>query len=366
MNNENWNIQSAPFLVGVVSNTSVTTDLCFDGLAGLDTSITFRYIDPYDRDASPMDDCDIIVFVRHLFMAVYQAAFQEAKRREKPLYLLVDDNFVVLSGEKQPNPADDEIFKHYGQPIFRDTLRQMDGILSASSALTEFYESYHHNILPFGAISDRMIQPRRALASDDLRVGFFGGSFRAETLRREVLPALKTAAAKRPVTLVAGPSVQKFQDEIDDAGIDLVVIPVISNFRRFIRTWQSLGIDVAVHPKGETANIKYKTPNAVLVSHYLGAVPIVWDEPAYFGMGEANGVLKVGDIDFASALSSIEKTARREVLLTALATFCDSTFSPIANIRTLRRLRQQLWPELHGDWQEVAGLPSIGESHDHT
>lgn len=347
-------------LVGVVSNTSVTTDLCFDGLAGLDPTILFRFIDPYGRDASLMDDCDIIIFVRHLFMPVYQAAFQEAKRREKPLYLLVDDNFVVLAGEKQPNPADDAIFKHYAEPIFQETLKDMAGILSASPALTEFFRSYHETILPFGPTADRSIAPRRAAVAEDLRVGFFGGAFRAEALRCEVLPALKAVARKRPVTLVAGPSVERFREEIEGAGIKLALVPIIANFRRFVRTWQSHGINVAVHPRGETANIKYKTPNAVLVSHYLGAVPIVWDEPAYTGIGEADGLLKIVDTDFATALASIGTPSNREAFMARLATFCDSTFSPFSNIRTLRQLRERLWPAQHGDWRMVAP-PSIGE-----
>lgn len=362
MNNGDWEFRPPTFLVGVVSNTSVTTSLCFGGLVGLDPDIRFQFIDPYTRDWQLMDNCDVVIFVRHIFMPAYKDALEQAKQRRKPTYLLVDDNFVALAGEKQPNPIDNEIFKSYAQPIFREKLQEMDGILSASLALTEFFQSYHHVIFPFGAISDHRIKPLRSAPTDDLRVGFFGGGFRAEAFRIHVLPELKELAAKRPVTVVAGPSVEKFRDEIDRSGIELVTVPVLGDFRHFIAKWQSLKIQVAVHPKGETINIKYKTPNAILVSHYLGAVPIVWDEPAYVGIDESSGTLKVGDKDFRTLLASVETAPQREALLVKVAHFSDSTFSPATNISTIRELRGRLWPALYGGWKPVQRMPTIGEA----
>ncbi|WFP75508.1 hypothetical protein [Mesorhizobium sp. WSM4906] len=348
MNNGYWEgLEPTSMLVGVISNTSATTALCFDGLSGIDPKISFRFIDPYKRDASEMDDCDVLIFVRHLFMPAYKEAFVQAKRRGKLMYLLVDDNFVTLAGERQANPIDEEIFKPYGQPIFKETLEEMDGVLCASAALTEFFQSYHHTILPFGAVSDRTIKPIRSTPTDDVRIGFFGGGFRIEALKEQVLPALKNVAERQPVTLFAGPNVEKFREQIEGAGIRFVTVPLRSNFREFVAEWQSLGLQVAVHPKGETKNVKYKTANAVLVSHYLGAVPLLSDEPAYASIGKAQGVLKIGrnTKNFSTALASIETASQRDILLARMARFCETNFDPMANIETIRKLRCNGWAE---------------------
>ncbi|MBZ9706081.1 hypothetical protein LB543_05020 [Mesorhizobium sp. ESP7-2] len=345
MNNGYWEGIEPPMLVGVISNTSATTALCFDGLSGLDPKITFRFIDPYKRDASAMDDCDVLIFVRHLFMPAYKEAFEQAQIRGKPVYLLIDDNFVTLAGEKQANPVDNEIFRPYAQPIFKETLAKIDGILSASRALTEFFRPYHPTILPFSAVSDRTITPIRSAPTDDLRVGFFGGAFRAEAFKDDVLPALKSIAERWPVTLFAAPHVEKIREQIDCDGLRLVTVPFHHDFREFIAEWQALELHAAVHPKGNSQNVKYKTANAVLVSHYLGAVPVLPDEAAYAGLGETDGVLKIGGArNLSKVMARIETASQRDLLLAGLARFCETAFDPTANMETVRRLRRDFSP----------------------
>jgi hypothetical protein len=74
------------------------------------------------------------------------------------------------------------------------------------------------------------------------------------------------------------------------AGIQ--VIHARSDFRRFVLEWQRLAPAVVLHPYGETANIANKSLGSILAAAYLGAIPIVGDEPAYAGIGESEGVLK--------------------------------------------------------------------------
>ena len=63
------------------------------------------------------------------------------------------------------------------------------------------------------------------------------------------------------------------------------------DFRQFVREWRRFAPDILLHPAGATSNAPYKTPTAAIVARYLGAVPVVSDEPAYQGWSEADGVL---------------------------------------------------------------------------
>ncbi len=75
---------------------------------------------------------------------------------------------------------------------------------------------------------------------------------------------------------------------------EIVVLPMERSFRQHIRAWRRFGPDILLHPAGATANAPFKSPTAAIVAGYLGAIPVVAEEPAYQGWGEAEGVLRLG------------------------------------------------------------------------
>jgi hypothetical protein len=88
-------------------------------------------------------------------------------------------------------------------------------------------------------------------------------------------------------------------------GAEIVALAPERSFRQFVRRWRSYAPDILLHPRGETANAPFKCPTAVIVAGYLGAVPVVADEPAYEGWTPADGVVRLGkgacELDEAAA-----------------------------------------------------------------
>jgi plasmid stabilization system protein ParE len=120
-----------------------------------------------------------------------------------------------------------------------------------------------------------------------LRIGCFGGAFRRASFRKHILPAARDMDRARPVELVVTAALAEKPDSPM-----LTIAPFQLDFAAFVTAWRGLALNGVAHPYGETGNIAYKGPGSVLAASYLGAAPIVADEPAYAGMDETMGVLK--------------------------------------------------------------------------
>ena len=101
-------------------------------------------------------------------------------------------------------------------------------------------------------------------------------------------------------------------------------LPFEPDFPRFVAAWRAAEPDILVHPPGQTANLAMKGPGTLLAALYLGAAPVVADEPAYSGLGIAQGVLRADDSVAAwrAALAYLaEPDTRRQHLARLLAHF---------------------------------------------
>jgi hypothetical protein len=127
-----------------------------------------------------------------------------------------------------------------------------------------------------------------------LTVALPGGDFRAIGLDGEPIERLGAMAAAEPIRVVATAAAARAVEPHLGAA-EIVVLPPERSFRQFVRRWRLYGPDILLHPEGATANAPFKCPTAVIVAGYLGAAPVVADEPAYEGWGEHEGVLRLGD-----------------------------------------------------------------------
>src|ERR1700752_700650 len=83
------------------------------------------------------------------------------------------------------------------------------------------------------------------------------------------------------------------------------------SFRSFVFNWRALELHALVHPYGVTGNISNKSMASILAAAYLGAVPIVGEEPAYAALSEDNGALKSGP-DSSAWPACLERISKRE------------------------------------------------------
>ena len=114
------------------------------------------------------------------------------------------------------------------------------------------------------------------------RIAAIGGAFRAEGLRHFVLPALD-ALPDAHLLLAKGLAAR-----VGSAR----VLPFEPDFARFVSVWRSLEPDILVHPPARTANLPMKGPGTLLAALYLGAAPIVANEPAFDDLGVAQCMLR--------------------------------------------------------------------------
>jgi glycosyltransferase involved in cell wall biosynthesis len=326
--------------VAVVAQMHAGVPLCFEGLAD-------RYRQSLLYVGLPLDDADVervlarsdaVILVRQLLEDEARRVARACRRMAIPIYYLTDDNFMLLAEEGWA------AFRAYTRQAVAEALAGFAGVLCTSSALAEYFRA-----LPLGPPVDEM-RPvfdavklgklRRLAAGREpgaLRVGFVGGPHRGPNLREQVVPALAAVARDVPLVFVT----RVIPDTADAPGWPFATTAVPStDFDEFLTRWGEAGLDVLVHPRGDTGNTEYKTSSILLSALYLGAVPIVTCEPPFRDVGEADGVLKVeGDAaSWERALRRAQAPEVRRELLSRLDVFCRSHFAPERNERALERI----------------------------
>ncbi len=254
----------------------------------------------------------LVVFVRG-FEHVWRSGLPGAlERLGVPCAWFTDDDLTALRGD-QPG------FGFYTQARVQAFAARMVALIGTTPALCARLAALHSTVLHWPCVLDeRLLAPASIRRDGPLRVACVGGAFRAEGLRRLVLPALDALPGAR--LLLAGGLAGGFGAKIPDAR----VLPFESDFCRFVATWRAAAPDLLVHPPGRTANLAVKGAGTLLAALYLGAAPVVADEPAYAGLGAAQGVLLAEDrvASWRAAFALLaEPDVRREHLTRLLAHF---------------------------------------------
>jgi glycosyltransferase involved in cell wall biosynthesis len=329
-------------VIGVVSSFDASTWLYFDGMTDrLRQSLLFI---PFNADAanlqSHLSRCDAVIVVRDLLTQRAGWIVKVCHLMKIPLYYLIDDNFIVLRDEVPELAA-------YTMDSVRAALAGFAAVICTSAALVEWFRRFHLHptIMQFSASFDAQrfakMQSVPRQRSDEIRVGFVGGLFRRRNLDEDVLPALASLHNDSPVAFFShtppeGPQPSSFAT---------TVVARTGSYDAFLMRWRAAGLDLLVHPRGETKNAPYKTDSILLTALYLGAVPIVAAEGAFRDIGEEQGVLKVdgGRTEWERALRRAQDVSVRQRLMSRLDAFCRSHFTPERTAAVLENIFAT-WP----------------------
>jgi hypothetical protein len=271
----------------ILGQIEVSTSLYFDVLESLpEISVGFRPLTRLALDAPVLAAADMVVLVRelHRFWDEGVIAFLDAAG--VPYVWFTDDNFLALRGEGEARAF-------YALPRMRAALAGAAAVWTSTDALAAAHVWLHPNVSVWAPAIDPYLRQPTPTPGGPLTIAIPGGDFRLAGLDGGVFERLREIAEKPGVRLVVTPAgAAALGPQLPPA--EIITAPTERSLRQFIRAWRRFAPDLVLHPAGATANAPYKCPTAAIVAGYLGAVPVVADEPAYQGWGEAEGVLRLG------------------------------------------------------------------------
>ena len=291
-----------PGRVLVFGQIEVSTSLYFDVLdASPDIAVDFRALTRLSIDGPALASADLVILVRelHRFWDEGVIAFLDAAG--VPYVWFTDDNFLALRAEGDA-PA------FYTEARMRVALAKAAGVWASNEALAAANLWLHPGVGVWKPALDPSLAQAAPAPDGPLTIALAGGDFRLAGLAGAPLDRLREISERQELRLLLTPAAAtRLRPALPRA--ELVVPPPQRAFRQFIRSWRRYAPDILLHPAGATANAPFKTPTAAITAGYLGAVPVVADEPAYQGWGEAEAVLRLGDAGEGIAVAAGE--ARR-------------------------------------------------------
>ena len=272
----------------VLGQIEVSTSLYFDFLESApEVAVAFRAYTSLEVDAPHLAAAGLVVLVRTLHRFWDEGVIDFLRTAGVPFVWFTDDNFLALRSE-----GDASVF--YTAARMRRALAGAAQVWASTERLAEALAPLHRDVQVWGPVLDPLLTGGAAPDDGPLTVVLPGGDFRASGLAGEPVERLRAMAEAEPLRVVATQAAAKaLAGALGPA--EVVVLPQERSFRQFVRRWKRYGPDILLHPEGATANAAFKCPTAVIVAGYLGAVPVVADEPAYAGWGESEGVLRLGD-----------------------------------------------------------------------
>ena len=283
----------------IYGRIGASTGLCFDALTTAFPG-TLRYLEPGDifSDLPWLAAAGLVVIVRGFEFAQANGALDLLAELGTPVVWFTDDDFMALGSETAALGS-------YDERTVQTFCHRLAAVVTTSGALKTRIASLHPNVLTLPPTVDDALLRRQPPEHDDNLAAVIGGPFRAASLTQHIVPAAQRAGLKLCVSSAIGvrPPGSRVQ-------------PFSRDFRQFVASWQRMGPGLLLHPYGDTANIGNKSVGTILCAAYLGAVPLVGDEPAYAQLGEADGVLKAtrDPEDWHRQLLRLQDHAFREAL----------------------------------------------------
>jgi hypothetical protein len=271
----------------VLGQIEVSTSLYFDFLeATPDVSVAFRPLTRLAIDAPVLASADLVILVRelHRFWDEGVIAFLDAAH--VPYVWFTDDNFLALKGEGEARPF-------YAPLRMQVALAKAAAVWTSADTLAAAHVWLHPNVGVWKPVLDPFLQSTAPTPSGRLTVALSGGDFRLPGLAGAALDGLRQIADGPGLRLLVTPAGGRMLRPLLPTA-EIIVLPMERSFRQHIRAWRRFSPDILLHPAGATANAPFKSPTAAIVAGYLGAAPVVADEPAYQGWNEAEGVLRLG------------------------------------------------------------------------
>jgi len=291
---------------------TASLSLYLDGLGGDDS---FSILSPSNLtlDFERLASAGLVVHVRGFEHAERSGLDSALARLGLPRAWFTDDDLTALHGE-QPG------FQHYSEARVGGFAGRMIALIATTPALCTRLRAFHANVLHWPCVLDEALVPSTACdRAGPLRVGVIGGDFRRSGLHDVVMPALN---GMRGVELVVA-------EPIGTGIPGALRLPFEPDFRRFIAGWRAAGPAIIAHPPGRSRNLAAKSAGVLLASLYLGAVPVVADEPAFADLGASEGVIRVQTRDVSHwrvAFAELASPDTRARLFARLAGYCRETF----------------------------------------
>jgi hypothetical protein len=271
----------------VLGQIEVSASLYFDFLeSSPQVSAAFRPLTRLRLDASHLAGADLVILVRELHRFWDEGVIAFLESVGTPFVYFTDDNFLALQAEGDA-PA------FYSAARMRRALAGATEVWTSTETLAAAHRALHPRVRVWGPVLDPVLRPAPGPGGDMLTVALPGGDFRLAGLEGAPIAQLQAISEARDLRLVVTQAAAKaLAPALRRA--EIVAMPPERSFRQFIRRWRRFAPDLLLHPAGATSNAPFKCPTAVIVAGYLGAVPVVADEPAYDGWGEAEGVIGLG------------------------------------------------------------------------
>jgi hypothetical protein len=272
----------------VLGQIEVSASLYFDFLeSSPEVSVAFRPLTRLGMDAQHLAAADLVILVRELHRFWDEGVIALLTAVGVPFVYFTDDNFLALQAEGGAS-------RFYSPRRMRRALAAAAEVWTSTEALAAAHQPLHRDVRVWGPVLDPVLQAPPRAPGDILTVAVAGGDFRLAGLDGDPIGRLQAISEARDLRLVVTQSAAKaLAPALTRA--EIVALPMERSFRQFVRRWRRYAPDVLLHPAGATTNAPFKCPTAVIVAGYLGAVPVVADEPAYDGWGEADGVIRLGD-----------------------------------------------------------------------
>ena len=329
----------------VYGSMEASVSLYFEGLPP-DLQRQIRFYAPCDpvSDLPHLAMASAIIIVRDFEHMVKNGLLEILAAMEVPLFWFTDDYLESLRPEY---PA----FCHYDSASMKAFLSRMRGVLVSTPPLVEIYGRQHDTVIHWPSVFDEMLAGPMSVETNPpfFRVGAFGGSFRRDSLRQDVMPAIRSLPGESAMRLYLRNDLARGME-----AERIVPMPFDSSYRQFVFRWQRLGLHAVVHPFGRTRNIGNKSLGSILTARYLGAVPIVAAEGAQRELGERQGVLVVGkgSSPWREALQRVSDPNERRRLFAALDAWCREEFSPEKSREPYARLVSLLPGPHAGDGEQ--------------
>ena len=314
----------------ILGQIEVSTSLYFDALETLpDVSVAFRPLTRLALDAPVLAATDLVVLVRelHRFWDEGVIAFLDAAG--VPYVWFTDDNFLALRAESEASGF-------YALPRMQAAMAKAAAVWTSTEALAAAHVWLHPNVGVWPPLLDPRLAQPPPTPDGPLTIALPGGDFRLPGLAGRALDQLRAIAEGPGLRLVVTPAgAETLRPALPHA--EIIVVERERSFRQFIRAWRRYAPDLLLHPAGATSNAPFKCPTAAIVAGYLGAVPVVADEPAYQGWSEAEGVLRLGadGAGLAAAACSVRDIAWRADMGRRLTEALSARFGSDDRVRRL-------------------------------
>ena len=304
-----------PVRVLVYGKAGASTSLYLSGLPA-DLNAAFRFLEPrgLKSDFDWLASADLVLVTRGFRHMLSSGALALLRDIGTPVVWFTDDDFVALGTEI---PA----LAWYTPARIGAFAAGLAAIVVTSPNLMERFAKYHDTVLLAPLIADPRWFARRKGSGEHWPVAVVGGGFRSSSFTAHVLPAVTAAGRALIVTR-----------DLAQKGMSGQVLPFEPDLAQFLYKWQAFAPGAVLHPYGDTLNIEAKSRGTIIVAAALGAVPVVGHEPAYAGLGEAEGVV-VAERDpesWQQALVRIADPVQRTALARRLDAFIARTAAPEA------------------------------------